>query len=241
MQIWSHHHKIYSWWFRFRNHRKLGNPCKTDLVLDRDGYSLGYSFDRKCALWASYTISKRSVQIDVERELRFYSDTDIPSKHRVYPTDFRNSGYDKGHLAPSGSIDFSRRGNRQTFLMSNIALQHPELNRHGWQALEKTIRCWTRNKGILSVVTGPIYGKRSKHVNGIPVPRRFYKVIYSFNHNKCIGFVMPNRLVNADKMWRHAMSVQNVEQETGYNFFNKLYWWKRRCKSRLDMDWWRYD
>ncbi len=237
--LWPKRHRIYSWIFALRNHKKLGEPCQCDLVLDRDGYSLGYSYKYKCALWVSYIISKHSIGIDVDRGECFYPDLDIPEKYRITPEEFRNTGYDKGHLAPSASIDFSRNSNDQTFAMSNIALQHPKLNRQAWGSLEAIIRGWTHTKGKLAIITGPIYGQRSKRVNDIPVPRGFYKIVYSFKHQKCIGFIFPNDDVKANQVWDYVRSVKEVEKETGYQFFSQLGKKKQNIKAELEVSWWK--
>ncbi|MDM8557309.1 DNA/RNA non-specific endonuclease [Candidatus Parabeggiatoa sp. HSG14] len=238
--LWPNRHKLYTWIYTFRDHRKFGDPCKTDLVLDRDGYSVGYSYKYKTALWASYILSEGSIGVDVERGDCFYADPDIPEKYRVEPDDFRNTGYDKGHLAPSASIDFSRASNQQTFAMSNIVLQQPKLNRQAWGSLERIIRDWTKTKGKLMVITGPIYAKRSELINDIPVPKSFYKIVYSFKHGCCIGFIFPNEPLRASQVWDHAMSVESIEKETDYTFFKKL-GKAKKCKAELDIAWWKKD
>jgi len=95
---------------------------------------------------------------------------------RVQPGDFRNTGYDKGHLAPNAAIDFSRHSNNETFLMSNIVLQNPKLNRQAWGSLEGVIRGWTQTKGKLAITTGPLYDDKPEYINDIPVPKSFYKI-----------------------------------------------------------------
>lgn len=233
-------HKLYVWFYSLRKHHKYGEPCKTDLLLKRKGYSLGYSLDRRCALWVSYIITKGSVGVDLNRTESFYPDVDIiPERFRVKPEDFTNTGYDKGHLAPSAAIDYSISSNRETFAMSNVALQDPKLNRQAWSALENTVRTWTYTKGKLCVTTGPIYGKRSKRIKEIPVPKEFYKVIYSFKHHKWIGFLLPNKPVGARDLWNYAMSVRDLEKETGLKFMMKLPKQYLNKKKELDIDWWK--
>jgi endonuclease G len=238
--LWPNRHKTYTWIFALRNHKKFGEPIETDLVLDRDGYSVGYSFKYKAALWVSYIMSKGSVGINVERGDNFYADPDIPEQARVEPDNFRNTGYDKGHLAPNAAIDFSRYSNNQTFLMSNIVLQRPELNRRAWGSLEGIIRGWTHTKGKLIITTGPLYDKKPEQINDIPLPKSFYKVVYSFKHKRCIGFILPNESVNARQLWNHVMSVKEVEKETGHHFFKKLSN-AEKIKGELDISWWKKD
>ncbi len=234
-------HLTYVWLYALRNHKKYGIPCQTDLVLDRRGYSLGYSFERRCALWVSYVISRGSIGVDVERGENFDADPDIPENYRVKPEDYTNSGYDKGHLAPSAAIDFSRKSNNETFLMSNIALQDPKLNRQAWSKLEGLSRKWTHTKGNLYIITGPLYGQRPRKINNIPVPKYFYKVIYSIHHKKAIGFIMPNQPVSNASLWDYALPVKQIEEQSGYRFLSKLSKKGTKIKVQIDLDWWKND
>ena len=237
--LWPNRHKTYTWVFALRDHKKFGEPCKTDKVLNRDGYSLGYSYKYKNALWVSYILSKGSIGVDMDRGDCFYADPDIPEKYRVQPEDYTNTGYDRGHLAPSAAIDFSRISNMQTFAMSNIVLQHPKLNRQAWGSLERTIRGWTHTKGTLAVITGPLFDENPERINDVPVPKSFYKIIYALKHGRCIGFILPNENIKAAQLWDYAMSVQNMEKETGYKFFSKLSHKKQKIKAELDISWWK--
>ncbi len=145
----------------------------------------------------------------------------------------------KAILPLSSAIDYSVKSNNETFAMSNIALQHPKLNRQAWGSLEGVIRGWTHTKGKLAVVTGPLYGKRPTRINDIPVPSSFYKVVYSFRHKSFIGFIIPNKDIRASDLWNYAMSVEEAERETGYKFFKKLGKKKQKNKKTLDLSWWK--
>ena len=226
--------------FSNRNHRELGEPGKADQVLDRLGYSLGYNYKTKSALWVSYILSADSASVDVGRSGNFYADKDIPEKYRVKPTDLTNSGYDKGHLAPSGSIDFSKDANKETFAMSNIVPEDPKMNREGWSAVEELERKLAGSKGKLYIIVGPVYAKNPKDVNGIPVPSKLYKVIYSYDAQKAIGFLMPNKPVGENEIWDYAVPVSSIEEETGLVFLDKLPAdTQQRAKSKLDKAWWQ--
>ncbi len=88
----------------------------------------------------------------------------------------------------------------------------------------------------MAVITGPIYNDNPELINDMPVPESFYKVIYSFKDKQCIGFIFPNKPVKASELWDNAMSVADVEEKTGYNFFSK------KCdkidKKHLDKYYW---
>ena len=239
-KVWPNRHRSYSWVYSLRNHKKPGEPCETDLVLKRKGYSLGYSYQDKSALWVSYVLSAGSTRIDSGRHGSFYADKDIPEEYRVLPEQHVNTDYDRGHLAPSASIDFSPEANRETFALSNVVPQAPRLNRQAWEKLESLERKWTKTKGKLYVVTGPLYSSRPRRVNDLKIPSRFYKVIYSYDANKAIGFIMPNKPVPDSALWKHAMPVQEVEAETGLNFFSKFSERKQKTlKEELELGWWK--
>ena len=238
--VWPNRHYSYVWIYTLRNHRKPGEPCKTDKVLDRQGYSLGYSYEHKAALWVSYIITEGSVSVDIGRHSSFYTDTDIPEEYRAQPEAYVNTGYDKGHQAPSAAIDFSKEANRETFALSNVTLQDLKLNRQAWGKLEELEREWTKTKGKLYVVTGPMYSSEPKKVNGISLPSKYYKVIYSYKADKAIGFIFPNREVENENLWRYAKSVQEVEEATGLTFFSKFNEKKqKKLKEQVDKDWWK--
>ena len=238
-KIWPYRHQIYAWIFKTRNYDKIGKVCETDIELDRKGYSLGYSFEHKAPLWVSYIISRASKNIDWDRTENFESDPEIPAAHRLYPEDFSRTGYDKGHLAPSSAIDFSKKSNAETFLMSNVALQHPQLNRQAWRALENKVQDWVQERGRLFVVTGPLYIGRKKLVNKIPLPSHFYKVAFSPKYLRGVAFLFPNKAIKSNEIWSYAVSVKELEELSGYSFFQRFSKRKERFAEELDIEWWQ--
>ncbi|CAM9354612.1 unnamed protein product, partial [Hapterophycus canaliculatus] len=55
-------------------------------------------------------------------------------------SDFYESGYDRGHLAPAGDHKTTQANLTQTFLLSNMAPQEPSFNRGYWSDFEEFIR-----------------------------------------------------------------------------------------------------
>jgi len=238
--LWPNRQQTYTWIYALRNPKKPGEPCKTDLVLDRKGYSLGYSYKHKAPLWVAYIISSGSIGIEMGRYGSFYPDRDIPEEYRVKLEDYLNIGYDKGHMAPSATIDFSKTANQETFTLSNVVMQEASLNRQAWGKLEDFERSWTKTKGKLYVVTGPLFPSKPQKINGISIPAKFYKVIYAYNAAKAIGFIFPNKPVSNEEVWKYAMSVQDVEKETGLTFFSKFNTkTQKKLKETVDLAWWQ--
>ena len=97
-----------------------------------------------------------------------------------------------------------------------------------------------RFRGRLVVITGPIFDTPPRRIRGLAIPSHFFKVVYSWDHTRCIGFLFPNREVAAANRWRYACSVAEVEEKTGLRFFRGLRWLSRRPDTTArDLDWWR--
>ena len=230
--------------FAFLDHTPLGEPCAADRVLHRAGYSLGYDDTLRAARWASYVVSADSHTVGnkkVEREdASFRIDPDIPRGSQRSSGDYKGSGFDRGHLAPSDTVDFTSKSNQETFYMSNVVPQHPRLNRQGWRSLEHDVRRWTKARGRMVVVCGPIYADPPRTHKGLFVPSHFFKVVYAWDDNRAIGFVFPNGEVRAAQRWSLACSVREVERAAGVRLFRGPRWWLRRVdKSAADVDWWK--
>ena len=90
------------------------------------------------------------------------------------------SGYDRGHMAPAADMKWSKQAMEESFYMSNICPQNPNLNRGDWNDLEEKSRQWAKKYGAVYIACGPIYDtKRPKRIgnNKVAVPHAFYKVI----------------------------------------------------------------
>jgi len=194
--------------------------------LCRDGYVVNYNDKTKQPNWVAYRLTAKSVSHKTKREEQFEPDTSIPKAYRAELADYKNSGYDRGHLAEYASMDFSAKSAKQSFLLSNISPQRAGLNRHGWAQLEKYVRFWEKAKGELYVYTGVIYkNKMPRSFIGkgkVAVPDYFYKVIYAPKQKESIAFVMPNKKVEKQDVAKYRTSIKEIQARANVNFFNAL-------------------
>ena len=199
---------------------------KTDRYLCRDGYVVSYNDQTKQPNWVAYRLTAKSVAHKSKREAQFASDLSIPKPYRAELSDYRNSGYDRGHLAPCASMSCSTRSAAQSFLLSNISPQKTRLNCHGWAQLERYVRFWTKAKGELYVTTGVIYKNKKPRTfigkNKVAVPDYFYKIIYAPKQKEAIAFAMPNTKVDKKDVANYRVSISEIEQRTGFGFFTQL-------------------
>ncbi|ENC6710525.1 DNA/RNA non-specific endonuclease, partial [Vibrio harveyi] len=170
--------------------------------------------------WVAYHITAESVNITNKRSNSFKEDTEMPDYARSTLADYKGSGYDRGHLAPSATMDFTRESMKQSFLMSNMSPQLPGFNRVGWRVLEEHVRDLANEYNELYVVTGPIYqGNEGTIGNGVVIPSAFYKVILDPSFDEAIAFIVPHRDVSSSELANFITTIDEVERQTGLDFF----------------------
>ena len=158
--LWPNKHYSYVWLYGrlFRKHWRAGWCCSVDKILYRDGYCTGYSYDHRSPLWVSYIACPGSIGVELGSENHaFVSDIDIPASYRTSSTDYYHTGYDRGHMAPTIAVGFSYRSILQAMLLTNVCLQHTDLNRQGWKSLETCVRRWVKTRGKHAIVVGPVF------------------------------------------------------------------------------------
>ena len=92
----------------------------------------------------------------------FSEDEGVPKTFRAKLNDFRNSGFDRGHLAAAGNFVRKQEEKDATFTLANVSPQVGNgFNRDYWARFESFIRNWTREekhkKAKVFVVTGPLF------------------------------------------------------------------------------------
>ena len=94
--------------------------------------------------------------------------------------DHRHSGFDRGHMMPSGGMP-GGAALEQSFLLSSMVPQTLQLNRGAWDQIEQAIRDLTTRDGGLHVVTEPAFRGASIQLigeDGVMLPTRISKAVY---------------------------------------------------------------
>ena len=119
-------------------------------------YSLNYDHDHKNARWVAYELKpERLVNCAQRDNHRFVIDLKLREPSAA-PDDYRQSGYDRGHLVPAGDMKWSEEVMRQSFFTSNITPQSSSMNRGRWSMLETLIRAWALESEQTLIITGPV-------------------------------------------------------------------------------------
>lgn len=201
------------------------NPrgLKTHLI-HYSGMNVNFNSDTHNANWVAWELTADEVKGEEPRAKQFRTDTNVNGS--ATPDDYRNSGYDRGHLAPAGDMKWGKLAMEETFYMTNIVPQNRSLNRKAWNKLEQKCRLRAERDSAVYIICGPVPGDTPlAHigVTQVEVPARLFKVVLSpyAKPARGIGFIFSNTDDHGG-MQECAVSIDEVERITGYDFFSAL-------------------
>lgn len=194
-------------------------------ITNHYGYTLLYNESHEQADWVAYELTASETDGMIDRTDDFRVDPAITTGSAEL-SDYKYSGYDRGHLIPAGDARWSEHAMTATFVLSNMSPQEPSFNRGDWRKLESYVRTWAKENGALHVVTGPALKQGVKNrigSNQVSVPRYYYKVVLDYEgaQKKGIGFIMPNGKLNRS-VEAYSVSIDSVEAFTGIDFYYQL-------------------
>lgn len=160
-------------------------------------------------------VSEKLVGSDVGSQKRVNAfKADARVKGSPTPSNYSNSGYDKGHMVPADDASTPDEM-RSTFLMTNMTPQVPSLNQQAWRLLEDKVRNIHLSDPSTPtyVETIPTYLGNVQLVGGkVPVPSGYWKLVskgsgkrafYADNvvsgKVKEVSYVDPGKLLKAQK------------------------------------------
>lgn len=224
-----------------------GLPSHDNLRLF-DKYMLSYDRRFKEPIWVMEHLTPKDLPdgVGVERDSGFREDQELHPYFRSKNKDYRQSSYDKGHLAPAGDFNLDKEASSESFILSNIAPQTASLNRGPWLRLENYVRSRAKESDNLYVVSGPLYmpieaedGKKYLQFevigdSNVGVPTHYYKVILAEKKRPrgkpeltMEAFIMPNtpEIDKQASIEEYRISIDELpvyEQATGLIFFNRV-------------------
>ncbi|CAH2602321.1 Endonuclease [Rhodovastum atsumiense] len=155
----------------------------------------------------------------IGRENNFHDEDALPPEHRARLGDYARSGFDRGHMAPSGDMP-TPEAQAESFSLANMVPQHPGSNRCLWEGIESSVRELAMQDGEVWILTGPIFeGGNLQRLNGrVLVPTSLYKAIYVPSRQQAGAYVAPN----APGMEWRAVSLAELRGLTGIDAFPSL-------------------
>ena len=105
-------------------------------VIQHLGYTVSYNPEWLVPNWVAYELTNFETGGEQERKNHFKPDP-LVNGDPVVTSDYSNSGYDRGHMAPAADMKWSEQAMRESFYMTNMCPQLHNLNAGDWKDLEE--------------------------------------------------------------------------------------------------------
>ena len=195
-------------------------------------YSFGWSQKDRVALWVAYPLCKLYTNGSAGRTNAWALDP-LLGDLSAAPFGGYAGSYARGHQLPSADRQCCDEANAQTFYGTNMT---PQLNEHNegiWSALESKVRNIANGSDTTYVVTGVIVSASSKkekdsYDNNVTIPDAYFKVLLRYSKSSTLGqwnaaaFYLEHRKYSENLGKQHSMSVDELEEMTGIDFFVNL-------------------
>lgn len=169
-------------------------------------------------MFVAEKLNRQAVQdADEKRGDKFFADARLPRAERAELSDYKGSGYSRGHMAPAGDMP-TPAAMAQSFSLANMVLQSSKQNSGPWAKIEKDTRLYaSRAKGDVFVITGPVFDASSTTIgaNQVRVPSHLFKLVYDAQ----TGRAWAHWQANADSTKAGApISYGELVKRTGVEF-----------------------
>lgn len=202
--------------------------------INRNGYSLAYDAAHRNPAWVYEHLTANGLNGNTDRShFEFLEDDTVPEHLRAMLIDYKGQGFDRGHMAPAADHRATPEAMKDTFYLTNMCPQCPQLNRGYWSKLERHVRDLTKMYEHVHVITGPLYlpytdvdGNRYVKYqvigkNDVAVPTHFFKVIVleSGARKDAMAFILPNQSIDPQaSLDQFKTTIQKVEKVSGILF-----------------------
>lgn len=188
-------------------------------LLCNDGYAMLASGITRGPLWSAEHLTAANVAAarETPRQGQFHPEPRLAPQDRAELDDYRRSGYDRGHMTPSGDMPDAET-QQQTFSLANMVPQAGVLNRGLWADIESTVRNLAVQNNELFIVTGPAFsGGQVSAVgpNTVLVPTSVWKAVFDPRTGRSGVYVC----TNTDTPQCRVTSVTQLAQIAGVDPF----------------------
>lgn len=195
-------------------------------------YSFGWSQKDRVAIWVAYPLCKLYTNGSAGRTNAWELDP-LLGEDSAAPFSGYAGPYARGHQLPSADRQCSYEANAQTFYGTNMT---PQLNEHNegiWSNLESKVRNIASGSDTTYVVTGVIVSpssiiEKDSYGKDVTVPDAYFKVLLRYSKSSTLGqwnaaaFYLEHRKYDEKIGKQHSMSVDALEEMTGFDFFANL-------------------
>lgn len=220
---------------------QFGIPSADSIFL-YPNFMLSFNRQHRIANWViEYMVPDEIKMIKFKRfeDILFKSEVKIHKYFRLIGSDFKDSGYDRGHYAAVGNYTYNEEFMKNTFVYTNVAPQVGKgFNRGKWNELEKYVRATAMASEGLWVCTGPLFlpqydaDKKKQFIKyevmglkQVAVPTHFFKVILYKQNGSFImeAFILPNEAIDKETpLNTFRVNPEVIERSSGLLFWRKL-------------------
>ena len=182
-----------------------------------DSFAIYYSPSDKKPIYTVEKLSREQLLAPhPKRSNQFYEEARLPLAERSLLSDYRGSGYDRGHNAPAGDMT-NERSMAQSFSLANMMPQARQNNQGIWaKNVEEPTRLYVkRATGDIYVYTGSTGNSGSIGSGRVTIPSHLYKLVYDPSKNLAWAYWIEN---TNEATMTPPISYQDLVQKTGIDF-----------------------
>ncbi len=221
----------------------FGNPSnatgdianQNNYLMLKPQYSLSYNRSKATPNWTAWRLDSSWIG-STPRQDDFRPDPALPAGwFQVQDNSYSGSGYDRGHMCPSGDRTNSVPNNSATFLMTNMVPQLAANNQGPWEDFETYCRTLASQGNEIYIISGVSGNIGTIAAGQIVIPRQTWKVVIVLPNGtndvsrvtrgtRAFGIIVPNfPPLNINDPWRpYRVTVDAIEILTGYDFFSAI-------------------
>jgi endonuclease G, mitochondrial len=200
---------------------QLPTSAKPVTLLKNRAYEVGYSEIMKDPRWVHYALSEANRSPKQMRRPKGGFDPDPRTRASITTRDYADTGFDRGHMAPSYAIGqfHGHSAQVETFVMSNVVPQTHFCNDGVWNSIERMeADDFAKRFGVINVVDGPVFDTSAKRFpSGVAIPSAFYKAIRRPDGH-VIAFIVPQN-PQSPRPEEYLSSINEIERRTGIDPF----------------------
>jgi endonuclease G len=182
-----------------------------------DSFAIYYSPIDKKPIYAVEKLSREQLLAPhPKRSNQFYEEARLPRAERSLLSDYRGSGFDRGHNAPAGDMT-NERAMAQSFSLANMMPQARQNNQGIWaKNVEEPTRLYVkRTAGDVFVYTGSTGNIGSIGISRVTIPSHLYKLVYDPSKNLAWAYWIEN---TNEATMSPPITYQDLVQKTGIDF-----------------------
>jgi endonuclease G len=184
-------------------------------------FAILFSPETKNAIYSVQRLDAARLNKKVKRNNRFHADQFVPASERALPSDYKNTGLDKGHFSEAAAMSTDLAAYESVDLL-NVSAQSSRFNRGIWaKSVELATRKYILRNPSHSVIvyTGPWYNPDHGTLGRVHFfkPDYYYKLVFDETTGKSWCHFLENR---DDVRMKAPITYQEFVAKTGLHLLD---------------------